>query len=223
AGIDEMIARLQAVGVSVTGANTIVTKTVRGMTFAFLGFNGVGQPFDRDALRARIASARQSADVVVVQFHWGREEVLFPQPFGGVAPDDPREIGRLAIDAGADLVIGNHPHWVQGVEIYRDKLITYAHGNFLFDQHFSLETRESVIGRYVFYGNRLVAARFFPARIDDYTQPRPLSGADADAVLARMRESTRLMLARPFATPVGAGSPVAASVTPSSRPPTAPR
>ncbi|MDQ6749025.1 MAG: CapA family protein, partial [Candidatus Dormibacteraeota bacterium] len=106
-----------------TGLGLLAKMTVKGVRFAFLGFNGVGTAVPRAEMQREIAAARPTADVLVVQFHWGREYVLTPQSTGdSIAPDDPREIGHLAIDDGADLVIGNHPHAVQGVEIYRDKL-----------------------------------------------------------------------------------------------------
>ena len=88
-----------------------------GATFAFLAYNGVGAAVDRVAMAREIGAARQRADVVVVQFHWGKEYVRLPQRAPGVAPDDPRDLGRAALAAGADLIIGNHPHWVQGVEL----------------------------------------------------------------------------------------------------------
>ena len=109
---------------------------------------------------------------MVVQFHWGKEYERQPMPDPGVpTPDDPVTIGHDAIDWGADIVIGNHPHWYQGVEVYKGKLITYAHGNFVFDQMWSEDTREGVIGTYTFYGTQLVAASWKPVRSYDYGQP----------------------------------------------------
>jgi poly-gamma-glutamate synthesis protein (capsule biosynthesis protein) len=162
-----------------------VVLNVRGLRFAFVGCNGVtgGPPVDRDALRADIQFARTQADVVIVQFHWGKEYERQPLPAAGVAPDNPIELGHLAIDAGADLVIGNHPHWVQGVEIYKNHLITYAHGNYVFDQvncypgigsdyrtYCSDDTRTSVIGTYTFFDTHLVAATWKPTFTDTSLQ-----------------------------------------------------
>jgi len=117
----------------------------------------------------------------------------------GIAPDDPREIGHLAIDDGADLVIGNHPHWVQGVEIYHDKLITYAHGNFIFDQMWSQETREGVVGRYTFYGTRLIRVDYRPVLISDYAQPAWLDDTAGEGltILQRMEHSSHLIAGIP--------------------------
>ena len=104
------------------------------MKFGFLAFNAVGEIVDRDAMVAAIKALRPQVDVLSVSFHWGAEYVAVPSTAAGIADDDPVELGHLAIDAGADLIIGNHPHWVQAVEIYKGKYITYAHGNFIFDQ-----------------------------------------------------------------------------------------
>lgn len=184
---------------------------VRGLRFAFIGCNAVtgGPRVDRERLRTRIQEARRLADVVVIQFHWGKEYERLPLPAPGVAPDDPIELGHLAVDAGADLVIGNHPHWVQGVEVYHDRLITYAHGNYVFDQvvcypaigpdyrtYCSDDTRTSVIGRYTFYDNQLVAATWRVTFTDPGLQTQ---WADADRsalVLAQMEAASRLIRAR---------------------------
>lgn len=200
-GIDETTDLLKAAGMGWTGLGSPYYMELRGMKIAFLGYSGVIVRFDRETMRTQIAEARKQVGpggLVVVQTHWGKEYVSIPDIEPGVSDDQPREIGRLIIDSGADIVIGNHPHWVQGVELYKDRLITYAHGNFIFDQNFSRETREGVIGKYTFYDNQLVAVKYFPVLIDDYTQPRPLSGGEAEAVLKRMRDASLTMAAMPF-------------------------
>jgi Bacterial capsule synthesis protein PGA_cap len=178
--------------IAVCGLGNYAIKDVRGLKFAFLGFNGVGAHIDRAELKHEIDLVRPMADVVVVQFHWGKEYELIPKSAPGLAPDDPRVIGHLAIDDGADLVIGNHPHWVQPVEIYNGKLITYAHGNFIFDQMWSQETREGVVGSYTFYGNRLVRVDFRPLLIQNYAQPVWLdeSSGEGKAILDRMASAS---------------------------------
>src|SRR3990172_5484911 len=114
---------------------------VKGLRFGFLAFNAVLEQVDRDAMAAQIKALRPQVDVLAVAFHWGAEYVSTPQTAGGVADHDPVELAHLAVDAGADWIIGNHPHWVQAVEIYKGKFIAYAHGNFIFDQMWSYETR----------------------------------------------------------------------------------
>jgi len=95
-------------------------------------------------------------------------------------------MARVAIDAGADLVLGSHPHWVQQVEVYKGKLIVYSMGNFVFDQMWSQETRQGVIVKFTFQGKNLVSAKFLPVLIEDYNQPVPATGYDYRAVLDRM-------------------------------------
>jgi poly-gamma-glutamate capsule biosynthesis protein CapA/YwtB (metallophosphatase superfamily) len=178
-------------GIDFTDRSTLAVREVRGMRFGFLAFNGVGEFINRRAMVATIEAARPQVDVLVVALHWGAEYVAVPETAPGIAPDDPVEIGHMAVDAGADLVVGNHPHWVQAVEVYQGKLITYAHGNFIFDQSWSRATSEGVVGRYTFYDNRLVKAEFLPVVIADESQPRFVAGAEAETILAKMRDASR--------------------------------
>jgi capsule synthesis protein PGA_cap len=182
-------------GIQTSGLGPVAVIDVRGIKFGFIGFNGVGRAIDKTALKAGIERARQLADIVVVQFHWGKEYERQPMPDRGVpTPDDPVVIGHDAIDWGADIVIGNHPHWYQGIEIYHGKLITYAHGNFVFDQMWSEETREGVIGTYTFYGTQLVAATWKAYRIYDYGQPVFMNAKD-DATAHQTMEAASDQLA----------------------------
>ena len=190
AGIEETEAHLAAAHIAWDGFGHIVYKRVRGVTFAFLGFNGVGATIDTAELQREVRLARKHAGVVVVSFHWGREYTSVPLTAPGIADQDPRQVAHLTIDDGADLVIGNHPHWVQGVEIYHGKFIAYAHGNFVFDQMWSIATREGVVGTYTFFGTRLIAVRYKPVLIENYAQPHFLSAKDGAHILARMRQSS---------------------------------
>ncbi|MHB8508630.1 MAG: CapA family protein [Candidatus Dormibacteria bacterium] len=208
-GTQDTVKYLADHGIQPCGLGLVARMTVKGVRFAFLGFNGVGVAVNRAEMKREIDLARPDADVVVVEFHWGKEYVLTPQSTHDViAPDDPREIGHLAIDDGADLVIGNHPHAVQGVELYRGKLITYAHGNFVFDQMWTPDPgqedpRNGVVGRYRFWDGKLVDVDYLPIRIYDYGQPRFLETAAAssppeatqegEAILERMRLSSRMI------------------------------
>ena len=203
---DATAALLQQHGIqAATNLGPPVILDVKGLKFAFVGCNAVtsGPPVDRAALKAVIQHARSQADVVVVQFHWGKEYERQPMIAPGVAPDDPTELGHLAIDAGADLVIGNHPHWVQGVEIYNGHLITYAHGNYVFDQvncypeigsdyrtYCSDDTRTSVIGTYTFVDNRLVAATWKPTYTDTTLQTQWADTDRAAQVLKTMEDAS---------------------------------
>ncbi|TMF86271.1 MAG: CapA family protein [Chloroflexi bacterium] len=197
AGTQATVDLLEKNGIKTSGLGPPAILEVRGLRFAFVGFNGVGVAIDRQAMVAGIQYARAQADVVVVQFHWGKEYERQPMPDPGVpTPDNPVEIGHLAVDSGADIVIGNHPHWYQGIEIYKNKLITYAHGNYVFDQMWSEETREGVIGTYTFYDKHLVAASWKPLRIYQYGQAQWMNDADSARVLATMEGASKTLAAR---------------------------
>jgi poly-gamma-glutamate capsule biosynthesis protein CapA/YwtB (metallophosphatase superfamily) len=202
---------LQQHGMLTSGLGPVAVINVRGIKFGFIGFNGVGRAIDKDALKAGIARAREEADIVVVQFHWGKEYERQPMADPGVpTPDDPVVIGHDAIDWGADIVIGNHPHWYQGIEIYHGKLITYAHGNFVFDQMWSEETREGVIGTYTFYGTQLVSATWKAYRIYDYGQPVFMNAQDSATALQTMEAASDQLATRlhePTTSPVPAMPP----------------
>ena len=198
-------------GIQTSGLGPVAVIDIRGIKFGFIGFNGVGRAIDKTALKAGIERARQLADIVVVQFHWGKEYERQPMPDRGVpTPDDPVAIGHDAIDWGADIVIGNHPHWYQGVEVYHGKLITYAHGNFVFDQMWSEETREGVVGTYTFYGKQLVSATWKAYRIYDYGQPvfmTPKDNATALQTMEAASDQLAVRLHEPTTTPVPAMPP----------------
>jgi poly-gamma-glutamate capsule biosynthesis protein CapA/YwtB (metallophosphatase superfamily) len=199
---------LQSHGIQTSGLGPVAVIDVRGLKFGFIGFNGVGRAIDQAGLKAGIDRARQLADVVVVQFHWGKEYERQPMSDRGVpTPDDPVAIGREAIDWGADIVIGNHPHWYQGVEVYHGRLITYAHGNFVFDQMWSEETREGVIGTYTFYGTQLVAATWKAVRSYDYGQPVFMDATDSATALTTMEAASDQLAAR-FGEPTTSPVPV---------------
>lgn len=186
AGVNETNQFLQNNGIMTTGVNGPVYKNVRGVRFAFLGFNDITktQPgienVDEATMKKEIQDAKNHADIVIVTFHWGVEYKDQPD-------DRQRFLGHLAIDDGADLIIGNHPHWIQPVELYNGKYITYAHGNFIFDQMWSQKTREGVIGRYTFYDKQLVDIQFFPLQIDDYGQPHFVENLQKHTILSDMQ------------------------------------
>lgn len=203
--VTETKALLEQNGMKVTtDLGPPVVLDVKGLKIAFVGCRAVenGQ-VDRAQLKAVIQQARQLAQVVVVQFHWGKEYERQPMIAPGVAPDQPTELGHLAIDSGADLVVGNHPHWVQGVEVYHGHLITYAHGNYVFDQvncypgigsdyrtYCSDDTRTSVIGTYTFYDDKLVSASWKPTYTDASLQTQWADSDRSQKVLKTMEDAS---------------------------------
>ncbi|MBI2022288.1 CapA family protein [Candidatus Daviesbacteria bacterium] len=191
-GVEETADLLESNRILVTGIKRgYVLYEVKGIKFAFLGYsdiekNEIVSKAEEDIIRQEIAQAKKAADVVIVTFHWGAEYKSQP---------DKRQIslGHQAIDSGADLIIGNHPHWIQPVEIYKDKLITYAHGNFIFDQEWSENTKLGVVGKYTFYGSNLVEVEYFPVRIIDYGQPYFLESLEKQKILDEMKNESLIL------------------------------
>jgi len=139
-------------------------------------------PFRRselDAVAATVRKARTQADVVIVYPHWGQEYTNKPNA-------DQVMVAHALIDAGADMVIATHPHWVQGAEIYKGHLIAYSLGNFVFDQTWSTETQQGAALDLVFWGPRLVGASFIPVQIEDAHRPRFLDDRTGATILDRI-------------------------------------
>lgn len=113
---------------------------------------------------ARIGEARKEADFVVISFHWGDEY----QTTSNVAQ---RETAHALVDAGADLVIGHHPHVAQEVEKYKDGWIAYSLGNFVFDQDFSEETMQGLMLRVFVENGKVSRVEEVPIRILETFQP----------------------------------------------------
>ena len=107
------------------GSDVYITVDVKGVTFGFLGIS-YPQEADKKRIANRIQTLReQGADVVVLSLHWGREAQ--PQPQSGSA-----SYAKYCIDAGADIIYGQHPHVLQTVQFYKGKPILYSTGNFTF-------------------------------------------------------------------------------------------
>lgn len=156
------------------------TKIVKGTKFGFLGFNILDNPPVTKILNA-VKSAKNKSDFLIVSFHWGAEYKSTPAK-------QTVELAKSAIDSGADLIVGNHPHWIQPLEIYKEKLIIYAHGNFIFDQQWSRETKTGIAVKILISQNKIIAADIYPLFISDYSQPELLEGKKQDVVLNHLEE-----------------------------------
>jgi len=192
-GVDDTMKALTDNNILVTGVDGVVYKTVKNTKFAFLGYNDVETEYNRDVstvedekMKRGIKDAKNNSDIVVVMFHWGYEYHTQPN-------DRQKYLAHLAIDNGADLVVGNHPHWIQPVEVYKDKVIMYSHGNFIFDQEWSKKTKQGIVGKYVFYNKKLVDVEFLPVLIENYGQARFMEGKDKEDILNELeKESVKL-------------------------------
>ena len=196
----EQIERLDRAGVLAFGAGRdryeahrplIVER--KGIRIALLGYNefrprafeaGPNAPgvawSDDEPVVADLKAVRASgnADVVITFMHWGREYQFQPN-------ERQKSLARLMIDSGADIVIGGHPHVTEGAEYYKDKLIVYSLGNFVFDDFKDVvpaldePSRTSWVLRLKVAKSGLLEWDTLVTRTGDDGFPRPLPGACA--------------------------------------------
>src|SRR6476661_8433412 len=140
-------------------------------------------PYDPDIFLPDIEALTGQYDIVIPYFHFGREYVE-------VLPDWAVDGARSAIDAGATLVVTNHPHVIQGMEFYAGKPIVYSVGNFIFDQMFSVQTRQGLILELVLRGGKCVGLRTRGVEIEDFNQPRLMNAGEQAAIMDRFWAST---------------------------------
>lgn len=136
-------------------------------------------------VREDIARAKGSADYVVVSFHWGSEGADTPKPYQIRA-------AHAAIDAGADVVLGHHPHVLQGIERYRQGVIFYSLGNFAFGSR-SSTAAQSVIAR-ITLDNGVREVELVPLNVKNSEvrfQPRPLTGRKGGEVIDHLNRISR--------------------------------
>lgn len=139
-------------------------------------------------LKRTIPHYDSTCDIVIANFHWGRE--LKNQP-----RDYQQKMARRVIDLGADLVIGHHPHVLQGMEIYKNRLIAYSLGNFCFSSY-SRRATESVILKVALDKNGLVFARVIPINVNNYEikfQPQVFDQQKSREVIQRLNEYSRAL------------------------------
>jgi poly-gamma-glutamate capsule biosynthesis protein CapA/YwtB (metallophosphatase superfamily) len=176
-----------------------------GVRFGFVAFNAIGETPRATASAPGVASVRMRprtgplntadlrraertvgalrrgrADVVVVLPHWGAQYTHVPVPAQ-------RRVGRALVEAGADVVVGGHPHWVQQVQRVRrgdgGGLVVHSLGNYVFDMDFMRQTQEGVLCDLVFAVDRLRSVRFTPYVIGADFAPRVVRGPRARAIL----------------------------------------
>ncbi|MBN1996366.1 CapA family protein [candidate division KSB1 bacterium] len=202
-GLENTLAILDSMGIKYCGAGENVTRACSetvvehfGVRVAFLGYSmtypqefwataarcGTCYPTDEKLINT-IKNAQQNADLVVVSFHWGGEKRIYPKNYQTY-------FAHLAVDSGADLVLGHHPHVLQGMEIYKGRLIAYSLGNYAFGSY-SHNSRDSICLKTFISPSGLVYARLFPISVYNYDvhfQPRPLRGGQYTRVIQQLNE-----------------------------------
>jgi len=208
AGVVQTVANLDEYGIRHAGAgrNTAAAHRpalirVHGLTVGILGYDTIAGAYTAGTstpgsarltiagAKADIAAARRAgADVVIVYPHWGVE--YRATPFAAQ-----QALARSIITAGADMVIGNHAHWVGAMEVYKGRPIWYALGNFVFDQTWSEPTSEGILLELTFSGRRLVQVELHPTIILDGAQPNFLDPAgDGRVVLGQLYDASKKLL-----------------------------
>jgi poly-gamma-glutamate capsule biosynthesis protein CapA/YwtB (metallophosphatase superfamily) len=139
-------------------------------------------------MAADIAAVRDSEhpDYIVVSVHWGEEHQGLPVSFQ-------KDFGHAAIDAGATLVLGHHPHVLQSLEVYKGHVIAYSLGNFVFDMAAD-GTYDTAALRFSLAHGRVEGVEIVPLRIERYDySPRPAKPAEAERILSRLKETSRTL------------------------------
>ena len=185
---------LDAAGVLYAINDTIsYFTTEEGMVVAMVSANITGEGNERDKylLDGVVTARNQGADLVIACCHWGIEKDHYPN-------DYQKNLGHALIDKGADLVVGNHPHVLQGAEVYNGKVILYSLGNFSFGANRNPADKDTAVYQqtFTFVDGELqsdISAKIIPARIsghDNYNdyQPAIANEAQASVIIQRMNE-----------------------------------
>lgn len=187
----ETMAHLKEAGIAWCGAGNNASEAyspavleARGKKVAFVAFTGIvpdGWPAtaanpgcatttDRERVARTVREARSRGNFVVASFHWGIELATAPN-------QEQKQLAHLAVDSGADLVLGHHPHVVQGFELYKNRLIAYSLGNYVFSPPREISSKTltlvALLGQ-----NGLVQAKIIPNVISG-CRPVVLSGVPA--------------------------------------------
>ena len=192
-------------GYDLAAARAPWTTTVAGTSVAWLGIDGVTANYevspgaengvvDFDAgatadgpgtnpyltaqFLADVSTAAANTTAVIPYFHMGAEYVAIP-PEWAVAG------ARAAIDAGATMVVTNHPHVIQGMEVHNGRPIVYSPGNFIIDQMWGVEVRSGYALEVLLRKDRVVGLRIHGTEIEEFHQPRPMSAGEQANLLDR--------------------------------------
>lgn len=171
-GLSQTSTVLKSAGITPFGQNNnIEYLNIKGKKVALIGFVELGNNWTGlnnatpENVAELVSEAKTKADIVITAFHWGVEYTRKPT-------QNQVKLAHIAIDSGADIVLGNHSHWIQVSEIYKDKFITYAQGNTIFDQDWSQETKEGVIYKFEYQNDKFKKVDEKYTIIEENTQPR---------------------------------------------------
>lgn len=206
--LQDTIDALKSKNIQYTGAGMNSTEarkpawyvTPNGVKIAFLAYSltfpdifwaGPNRPGTAHGIPTHfipdIKRAKQSADIVVVSFHWSSEMLNYPKEYQ-------KSYAKQCIDAGANLVIGHHPHVLQGLQVYQGGLIAYSLGNFAFGTYSTQGVKDSIILAVDFDRDGLIRAKLYPVNVDNHQvqfQTKRRFGKDAERVIQELRNFSK--------------------------------
>ena len=192
-GFADTLAALDQEGITHFGYDETAVIKVKGIKVGLVGIYELKDHLERtEQLKQNIAKVKeQGAVITIVIFHWGNEKEEIPD-------SNQTTLGRLAIDEGADLVCGHHPHVLQGIETYKGKNIVYSLGNFCFGGNSYPSDMDSMIFQQTFTVDKSGVStdnntNIIPCSISsdyDYNnyQPTPAEGEEADRIMDKIGE-----------------------------------
>ena len=192
---EDTMTALDAAGIVHFGYDETAVMDVKGIKVGMVGIYELKDHLEREQqLKDNIAKVKaDGAQLIVVIFHWGNETETVPD-------SNQTTLGRLAIDEGADLVCGHHPHVLQGIETYKGKNIVYSLGNFCFGGNSSPSDMDTMIYQQTFTitsegvqadnVTNVIPCSISSAAYEGYNnyQPTPAEGDEAVRILAKINE-----------------------------------
>ena len=147
--------------------------------------SGLISCYNPDEFLTNVQSLKNKVDVLIASVHWGKELADYPLPYQ-------RELAHDLIDAGADIVFGHHPHTLQGMETYKNGLIIYSAGNFIFTTSITDKCQTGMIALITFNQNGWQTCKVIPTKIYA-AQTSVLTGKEKAQVISRLN-----LLSQPF-------------------------
>ena len=192
---DDTLAALDDAGIVHFGYDETAVMDVKGIKVGLVGIYELYDHLEREhQLKDNIAKVKaDGAQLIVVIFHWGNETETVPD-------SNQTTLGRIAIDEGADLVCGHHPHVLQGIETYKGRNIVYSLGNFCFGGNSSPSDMDTMIYQQTFTIDadgvkkdnvtNIIPCSISSAAYDGYNnyQPTPAEGYEATRILGKINE-----------------------------------
>ena len=169
-GYDETVRTLNEWGIDYTNEDKYLIKEIKGAKIGFLGYKGWSHEKKSNELLVKHVKKMREQEVnfIVVNYHWGDMYSYKPNT-------QQKSMARFAIDNGADLVIGHHPHVLQGMEIYKGKAIVYSLGNFCYGGNMNPKDKDTIIFQQLITFDAAISeivgteCRIIPARISSRT------------------------------------------------------